>query len=66
MVTTIIIFLILLGVVILGKVLRAPLIVILAGFGFMVFGPTLWVLYWWLSVIFVIVGLVVVAQGFRT
>lgn len=63
MITNGIIFAILLGVIFLGYIVRAGLIVMLAGFGMLIFGFSLWTLYWWLSLIVAGVGAVIIWQG---
>ena len=66
MVTNAIIFGILTGATLLGYLVRAGLIVIAAGLGFIIFGFTIWTLYSWLSIILVIIGLVLVWQGAKS
>ena len=66
MVTNAIIFLILLGATLLGYMIRAGLILMLTGLGFIVFGFTLWALFSWLSMVIVGVGAVVFWQGAKS
>ncbi len=60
-----ILYAILFGLTGLGYWIRVPLIVMLAGFGLIIFGFTLWTLYWWLSVITVFVGGILVWIGMK-
>jgi hypothetical protein len=66
MVTNAIIFLILLGLTALGYLFRVGLIVMVAGFGMMIFGFTLWALYTWLSIVIALVGGIIIVQGARS
>ena len=66
MLTNGIVFGILLGVTGLGYLVRAGLIVIASGLGFIIFGFTLWSLYEWLSIVLVVVGAILVWQGAKS
>lgn len=59
------VFLILLGIAILGHVLRTGLITMAAGMGFVLFGLSMWGILAWLSIILVVLGLILVWQGAR-
>ena len=65
MVTNLILFLFLIGILAIGKLVKAPLLVVLAGMGLLVFSFVLWNVYWWLSIIIALAGMVITAQGFR-
>ncbi len=66
MVNSVIYFLIIIGVVGIGYLMRVPLIVMLAGLGMMVLGFSLWALAWWLSLILVVVGAILVWLGVKS
>ncbi len=50
----------------LGYILRVPLIIMLAGFGMILFGFSLWTDYSWLSIILVLVGAVLIWLGAKS